>query len=96
MNTQGANRDLGAGQGQQGEVNGSGTRRQNQACGAGRREERRRTESGGCGRSLWGRSTTAGEEMGSGCTESEATTTDATDGGGGRREEGNGMIHKSG
>ena len=49
--------------------------------GVGRRGERRRLTGGRCGWSLKGERTTPGEEMGSGCTESEVVTTNSTYGG---------------
>ena len=64
----GYGRDLGAGRGGKRGMNGHWTRRQNQACGAGRRGEPRRLVGGGCGKIPGVRLTTPGEEVGIRCT----------------------------
>ena len=77
-NSPGDNRYLDAGQEQQGVSNICRIRLKKQARDMRLRDKRRRLEGGGCRRSPGRQRTKLGEEVGSGCTDSEATTTDDT------------------
>ena len=81
VNPPGAVRYLGAGQGRQRGGEQTWERHQDQARGVGCRDEQKNLASGGCGWCLVGRSSSLGEEVGSGCEREVRRQQNSTDGG---------------